>query len=165
MFHAAGILFRFSAWIGVLPYSWDCTNHRVILYLHSHFFIRIHLFHSSLTLFCYFLLSLNFYLDSSFKNFNLSVSFTLTIALILQVWIMMIFREQESFTSCNSILSYLEHMHQNYLPNYNPNSARFSLILDIIALLICTSFGVGCLITCACVPIPTFPHVPWVRHS
>ncbi len=111
MFWAVGMLFRFSAFVGVIPFNWDTHKRRIYRYPHGHFYIRIHFFHLIIGFFGYVLLCTYFYLDGNRTNLNFSLSFTLSLILVLQVWIMLIFMEDEILTGCNSLLFYIDHIH------------------------------------------------------
>ncbi len=126
MYLAAGKFFRFSAWMGVMPWNWDCSARRLIRSHRCHFYSRIHFLHFCVGILLYLLMCLSSYLDGNRKDFNFSYSITLLALLILQVWIIMIFWEDEIFLAINSFFFYVEHINRKFFLNY-----KYALKLEL----------------------------------
>lgn len=114
MYRALGKFVKFSAKMGVIPYSWNCSTRRLVRCSHAHFYIRIHFFHICTGLLCYLLMCLSSYLDGNRKDFNFSYSMTLTFILCLQIWILIIFWEDDIFNAINSFFFYAEHINRKF---------------------------------------------------
>ncbi len=118
MYKSAGKFIQFSALMGVIPYNWDCSKRRIVRCPHGRFYVRIHFFHISFGIILYLIMCLSSYLDQNLNDFNYSYCTTLTFLLISQIWILIIFWEDDIFNAINSFFFYVEHINRKFLFNF-----------------------------------------------
>ncbi|CAL8125323.1 unnamed protein product [Orchesella dallaii] len=143
--------------LGVIPFSWDRKKKLISYSKHGRLLTRFN-----------FILIFGMFLFPAIQTIRLSLtggnindvntSYVRSIARLisLEIFSLLMFREDDGFSVINSLLILLRHINNVYLPNFDPNESKYSYLLEFVFLII--GGGVGLLALANLVVIILLPN-------